>query len=541
MNLPSASDGELVIPMFKTLRARLGLIAALTVLFAWMFVDRGITLGLDLRGGTSLELAVDDPDGALTGAERADAIDRALQIIRTRVNELGVAEPTIQKVGTDRIVVQLPGATQEEQARAKEVIQQAAFLQFQIVLPLTELETALSRMDRAVADAIAAGEVEQAAATPEPGTGVGELFEEVDTGSAQAADTSVSSRPFTSRLQPSGQEGILVVASEDVPAVEQYLALPAVANLIPRGTELLWGFETPETEAQQFRYLYLVEERPLITGEYLEDAQAQRDPQMGQPIVAFQLSRRGGRTFEQGTGEHINDFMAIVLDDQVFSAPTIEGRISDRGQISLPGGTIDEASDLALVLRAGALPAPIRIVEERSVGPSLGADSISAGQLAGIIGLVMVVVIMIGYYRLAGVMAVGALAFYVLLVLGGLAAIDAALTLPGIAGLVLSIGMAVDANVLIFERIREELDAGRSARVAVNEGFSNALSAIIDGQLTTLLTALVLFQFGTGPVQGFAVTLGIGILASLFSAIFITRTFFMLYLDRRPPAAPVSI
>ncbi len=202
---------------------------------------------------------------------------------------------------------------------------------------------------------------------------------------------------------------------------------------------------------------------------------------------------------------------------------------------------MEEARDLALVLRAGALTAPLKIMEDRTVGPSLGRDSVDGGIMAGIVGVVLVLGVMIAYYRMAGVMAVGALAIYVVLVMGGLAALGAALTVPGIAGLILSVGMAVDANVLIFERIREELLAGRATRTAVDEGFGNALSAIVDSNITTLLTALILFQFGTGPVRGFAVTLSIGIVASFFSAVFVTRTFFLLYLSGKKTADPISI
>jgi preprotein translocase subunit SecD len=539
--------------MFNSLKARFALIAALVLLSVWMVVDRGITLGLDLRGGTHLALEIDDPEGALTVEQRSDAIDRALTIIRTRVDELGVAEPAIQKVGDDRIVVELPGATQEDQLRAKEVIQQTAFLQFQIVQPSSELAGVVTRLDRAVVDALGAEALEAGDTAVSP-TGVGGLFEAAgDTAAAEttaadtaAAGTGAGARPFSSKLIPldqTGQTAQFAVAMEDVPEMERYLALDQVQALLPRGTELVWGFEEDQAgpAAAAYRPLYLLEERPLMTGEFLEDAQAQRDPQFGQPQVLFQLSRRGGRVFERGTGENIGNLMAIVLDDRVFSAPIINGQIADRGQIDLSGGTIEEARDLALVLRAGSLPAPISIVEERSIGPSLGADSIEQGRLAGIIGIVLVIGIIGFYYRISGLMAVAALTLYVSFLLGALAGIDATLTLPGIAGIVLSIGMAVDANVLIFERIREELDAGRSARVAVSEGFSNALSAIVDSQLTTLLTALVLFQFGTGPIRGFAVTLGIGIVASLFTAIFVTRTFFMLYLDRRPAAQGVSI
>jgi preprotein translocase subunit SecD len=253
------------------------------------------------------------------------------------------------------------------------------------------------------------------------------------------------------------------------------------------------------------------------------------------------LNRAGGRLFSRFTGQHVGDYLAIVLDGEVMSAPVIRDRIGASGQIELGNAGLEEARDLALVLRAGALPAPLRIMEERSVGPSLGQDSIDAGEVAGIVGLVLVLLIMTVYYRLAGVLALLALAVYVVLVMGGMAGIGAVLTLPGIAGLILSVGMAVDANVLIFERIREELVAGRATRTAVDEGFGHALSAIVDANVTTLITALILFQFGTGPVRGFAVTLSIGIIASFFSAIYVTRTFFMLYLQGKKASDPISI
>jgi preprotein translocase subunit SecD len=295
---------------------------------------------------------------------------------------------------------------------------------------------------------------------------------------------------------------------------------------------------------EPYRLLSLVETREMMTGQELEDAQAQRDPQFGMPMVTFQLSRSGGRLFERATGAHVGEQMAIVLDDRIFSAPVIQSQIGMNGQIEMNNGSIEEARDLALVLRAGALPTPLRIMEERTVGPSLGADSVAQGEVAGLIGLALVLVVMIGYYRMAGVLAVGALLVYLLLVMGGLAgfgASGATLTLPGIAGLILSVGMAVDANVLIFERIREELAAGRATRTAVDEGFGHALSAIVDANITTLITALILFQFGTGPVRGFAVTLSIGIVASFFSAIYVTRTFFQLYLAGRKASDPISI
>jgi protein-export membrane protein SecD len=548
--------------MLKDLRVRIGLIAALVLLSAWFLYDRGITLGLDLRGGTHLAMEVEDPDNALSQEQREDAIDRALRVIRTRVDELGVAEPVTQKEGCCRIVVELPGATREEQQRAKDVIQRSAFLQFQIVKPAADLTPSLARMDRAAAASGLTADTTGATPAETPGTpGLGGLFQSDTTGAdttgaapdsvvAATADTTRSDtlglgaanqQPLSTRLTPgsTGGEGVYFVTTEDAPLVERLLELPEVKAAMPRSVVLKWGQEPP-TETG-VRTLYLLDERPLITGEYLEDAQAQRDPQLGQPIVIFQFNRQGGRIFERGTGQNVGNLMAIVLDERVVSAPVIRSQIGARGQIEMGGGDIAEASDLALVLRAGALPAPIGIVEEQSIGPSLGQDSIDSSIIAGIIGSLLVILVMIGYYHFAGLLAICALTLYVLFVLAAMAGIDATLTLPGIAGFILSIGMAVDANVLIFERMREELAAGRVPRLAVSEGFHHALSAIVDGHITTLLTAFILFQFGTGPVKGFAITLAIGIIASLLTAIFVTRTFFMIYLARRPMAETISI
>jgi preprotein translocase subunit SecD len=342
-------------------------------------------------------------------------------------------------------------------------------------------------------------------------------------------------------LLQSGGDGEFYVREQDVERVRRYLAAPGVAQALPRGRELRGGYAPQAIGADQYRSLYFVERDPFITGERLREATAGRDPQYNKTIVTFELDRRGGREFERITSAHIGDRIAIVLDTLVHSAPEVISTIGSNGQIDMGQAPMDEASDLALVLRAGALQAPLAVLEQRSVGPALGQDSIDQGKIAGVIGVVAVILIMVLYYRLAGVLAVAALTLYVILVLGGLTAINAALSAPGIAGLILSLGMAVDANVLIFERIREELAAGRSTRAAADEGFKAAMSAIVDSNLTTLITALILYQVGTGPVRGFAVTLSIGILASFFSAVYITRTFFLIYLDRKKPAEPISI
>src|SRR5437763_16892445 len=311
---------------------------------------------------------------------------------------------------------------------------------------------------------------------------------------------------------------------------------------MPRGIELRWGRQTEARSARSYRPLYAVDSRPIITGEELTKAVARRDPVTNHSIGTFQLSRRGARVFSQETGRHINDFMAIILDGRVQGQPpVIRNQIGANGQIELGSKPLQEASDLALVLRAGALPAPLTIVDERTISGTLGADSVHDGVLAGVVGVVLVIVIMIGYYRISGALAVAALTLYCLFTLAGLAAFGFTLTLPGLAGFVLSIGIAVDANVLIFERIREELDRGKTVRTAIDEGFRHAMPAIIDSNVSTIHTASVLYQFGTGPVKGFAVTLIAGIVASLVTSIFVVRTFYLLWLNRSPGAQTLSI
>ncbi len=573
--------------MLSTVRARLILIAVLLLLCGWALLPKegptgeresALKLGLDLQGGMHLAVEIDDPDGTLDAAAKADAIDRTLTTIRNRIDEFGVREPTIQRVGDERIVVELAGIDDPE--RAKSIVERTAFLEFKIVRGGEEFRRALPRIDRIIVREIGAENLETVpilepeapvglpellqgadSAAAEPG-GNGEQGSEAEPGSeagaetqqARAPDAPVDTtaggegepqelRPLTALLLESGQVGQFLVREQDIPTAERYLALDAVADAIPRGTELKWGVEPIAGGADSYRTLYVLEDEPLLTGEDLADAgPAARDPTFNQPYVPFETTRRGARKFERGTSRHVGDLMAIVLDNKVQSAPVIRQTLGRRAQIEMgTGSSLQEAQDLALVLRAGALPQPIHIVEERSVGPSLGADSVRQGKVAFAIGILAVLVLMVAYYRVAGFMAIIALGVYVVLLLGGLAGLGATLTLPGIAGIILSIGMAVDANVLIFERIREELEAGKTARTAVDTGFEAALSAIVDANLTTLITAIILFQFGTGPVRGFAVTLVIGILASFFTAIYVTRTLFMIYLDRRAAGAPIKI
>ena len=545
--------------MFTSLRGRIIVILALVGASIGYLVANQIKLGLDLQGGMHLVLEVADPEGTMTSEARADAIDRAERILRTRIDEFGVEEPLVQKVGSDRIIVELPGIGLDDESRAKDLIQQSAFLEFKLVLPVTELESALARIDRQIVGALGVDSI-RALGRDEEGANQdiqslifgGQGADSTPTDSTQAdstgveeappkEDQSVNLRPLTSLLASGDVEGAYLVATEDVEVAELFLALPEVQRALPRNTSLHWEVVLIGLGQRTYRRLMITEEDSFVTGEMLETATAQRDPQFNQPQVAFQFNRAGGRRFSNFTTQHIGDYIAIVLDDEIVSAPVVQDRIGAAGVINMGNADMVEAGDLALVLRAGALPARLEIMEERTVGPSLGQDSIDGGKVAGIIGMVFVVLIMALYYHMAGVLAVFALGVYATLVMGLLAGFGFTLTLPGMAGLILSVGMAVDANVLIFERIREELNLGRATRTAVDEGFANALSAIVDANITTLITALILFQFGTGPVRGFAVTLSIGIVASFFSALYVTRTLFLIYLSGKKASDPISI
>ena len=498
-----------------------------------------INLGLDLQGGIHLALEVDQSKGPVP--DPAEAIRRAERVVRTRIDEFGVTEPVVQLIGANRLIVELAG--EKDPARAKGIIQRTAFLEFRITDMQNLFRDALPEMDKVLA---AAGI--KAPGEAGPATEVSRLFGG-DTAKSKAKgkatpDTAAANRPgaLTALLFQGAEPGEFLVPEEQVPAVESLLARPEVQRVIPRGLDLKWGTAVESRGARSYRALYAVADRPIITGDELEKANARRDQLTNQSVVDFVLSRRGGRVFERETAKHVNDYMAIILDNRVQGQPpVIKTQIGQRGQIELGNKTLQEANDLALVLRAGALPAPLAIVEERSIGPSLGRDSIADAVRAGIVGVILVVLIMVVFYRLSGVLAVAALGLYVLFTLGGLAGFGFTLTLPGLAGLVLSVGIAVDANVLIFERIREELQHGKLVRTAVDEGFVHAMSAIIDSNVATALTAFILYLVGTGPVQGFAITLIIGIAASMITAVFVVRTFYMIWLQRRPDMVTLSV
>jgi len=307
----------------------------------------------------------------------------------------------------------------------------------------------------------------------------------------------------------------------------------AVKGTPPPGSELLYQIKENRETGQTQKIPFLIKKRVLLDGSSLTDARVKIDSQFNEPYVAIEFDRKGARIFERITGENIKKRLAIVLDKTVYSAPVIQDRIAG-GKAQITGNfNTAEARDLAIVLRAGALPAPVKIIEERTVGPTLGHDSIEMGLMSMVVGGVLVILFMMIYYKGAGLIADTALVLNILLIGGGLAAFQATLTLPGIAGIILTIGMAVDANVIIFERIREELFAGKTAAASVKAGFERASLTIIDANITTLIAAIVLFQFGTGPVKGFAVTLGLGIVASLFTALVVSKSIFNFFVTKR--------
>ncbi len=525
--------------MFANLRNRflvIGVLVLGALFFLWdnyRRVGSPVNLGLDLQGGMHLALELDQ--STRVSADPSKDIDLALIVLRKRIDEFGVLEPLIQKVGSERIVVELPGV--EDPDRAKEIVQRSAFLEFRITDKTGGLEKALPAMDRALRDLGI-----QAAASTRP-SAVQQLLGGDTAQADQDSTVPLTGGALSSLIQPAGVTGVAPMPGEYAVLesawrrADSLLKLPEVRRLWPRGVDFRWAGQPTSAGVEQYRYLYALDQNPIITGSSLVNAQAQLDPLTNGAEVNFELDRAGARRFGVETGRHVGDYMAILLDGAVQGRPpVIQSRIDRRGRIQLGGRSLQEAQDLALTLRAGALPTPLKIVEERRVGPSLGADAIRGGVIAAVVGTALVVIIMVGYYSVGGAIAVGALAFYGLFTFGTLALFNATLTLPGLAGFILSIGIAVDANVLIFERMREEVDREKTVRLVVDEGYKQAMPAIIDSNLTTILTALFLFQFGTGPVKGFAVTLVVGIFASLVTAVFVTRTFYLWWVKARPGA-----
>ena len=482
--------------------------------------------------------------------ENADqAVDRSLEILRNRIDRYGVSEPSIQKVGAKRILLALPGVSDPEQARG--LIQSTAQLEFKLLKDPAIFSSTIEKIDKALARAQGgANFIETAADTAEEkrekpadsqdkAISVSELFGEEDVqGESMEEDSSsvtvdeamFEESPFMALLRNMRGQGHEVgVPVENIKAVDKILAREDIQAVIPPDAEFLWSSEPFKVADKSYRELFLVKKESELSGQYLTDARVtigNDAKSAGRPEVNFTMNRKGARIFSRVTGANIGKQLAIVLDDRVVSPPRISTRIPDgRGRIT-GSYTMEEAKVLSIILTAGAMPTNVNFVEERTVGPSLGQDSINKGKWSALIGMALVILFMLVYYKMSGVVANIALILNLILLMAVLAQFRFTLTLPGIAGIVLTIGMAVDANVLVFERIREELRTGKTVRASIDAGYSRAFKTILDANITTLLTALVLYQFGTGPVRGFAVTLSIGIIVSMFTALVVTRVIF---------------
>ncbi len=471
-----------------------------------------------------------------------DAIDRSLQVLQNRVDEFGVAEPVIHKQGKRRIVIELAGITDPQ--RIRELIGKTAMLEFKL-LKDPEVCSALYEklLKLYMGEQEAAKDEDQVADKNEQTKKDGEvtteeLFgeEQQDTTAVAEEDTAVEPLFFGNPQDPQ----TVILPRAKVNKFKQFIQRDDVKKIIHEvagRAELLIGAKLRRYDNFDFYTVYLVNENAELTGNYIEDAYPQSanmasSANIGSYEVALSLDNEGAKKFARTTGANIKKRLAIVLDNNVYSAPSIRNKIPG-GRATIDGmANLEEARDLAIVLKAGSLPTPVKIVEERTVGPSLGKDSIQKGTRSVVFGFVLVVLFMIIYYRIGGLIADFALLFNLIIVMGVMGYFHATLTLPGIAGIILTIGMAVDANVLIFERIREELRKGKTPRNAVEMGYGKALSAIWDANITTFIAGVVLFNYGTGPIKGFALTLMIGIAASMFTAIFATRSIFEFLLER---------
>ncbi len=455
-----------------------------------------------------------------------DAVTRAIEIIRNRVDQYGVSEPTIQRQGDRRIIVELPGVAREEEA--KQLLQGTALLEFKMLKDPEFTISVMKKIDEVLAGTSVADSISKETEAANKKS-VKDSSAAADTSKQLSAEEFAKKHPFFSiaLLDQRSKTADAFVKADEKDKLKLLLQRADVQKVIPDNCEFVFSAKPIATQDGQGIFkLYCVNKKPELTGGVITNAQATIDPETSAPLVTMEMNSQGAADWARITGANIGKRCAIILDGVVYSAPVIQNKIpGGRSQIT-GSGDLKEAQLLAIVLKAGALPAPVNIIEERTVGPSLGQDSINSGFLSVILGYILVGFFMIVYYRRAGEIAAASLIFTILFILGILAGFGATLTLPGIAGIILTIGMAVDANVLIYERIREELTTGKTIKASVESGFSKANSAIIDSNITTFITGVILYQFGSGPVQGFALTLMIGIGASLFSALVIARVVF---------------
>ncbi len=491
--------------------------------------------------------------------ESDDAINRVLEILQNRVDQFGVSEPTIQKQGSQRIIVELAGIQDSE--RARDLLQSTALLEFYLVKDAEITQDMLIRVDnvlkgnkdiintsKELAEPIEPKKEIVEQVSEDKTITVSELFGDNDQETSTSEDPSAvvderlfEDRPFSSLLRNFNND--IGVPESNVYAVNKILSLPEVENLLEStaGKFSLGNKSEELTDANgnqiNIYRLYHLENEPELTGGVISEAKENiagtGSDIAGQPTVILDMTSDGSKQWSRITGANIGRRIAIVLDNKVHMAPSIREKISGGGTRIEGFADLNEAKDIAIVLRAGALPVPVEIIEERIVGPSLGADSIKQGTRSAILGLIIVMVFMLIYYKFSGLIANFALLWNMIILLSILALLQATLTLPGIAALILTMGISLDANVIIFERIREELLKGKTARAAIDAGYDRALTAIIDSNVTTAIAALVLYQFGTGPIRGFATVLFWGIVISMFTAVFVTRTIFMSLTNRK--------
>ncbi len=463
--------------------------------------------------------------------ESEEALTRAKEIIRNRIDQYGVAEPVITTQGSRKIIIELPGVSDEN--RVRNLLKGTAKLEFRL---LSEPEVTIRTLDRintylaqnsqnsaAAGGVLPVSDSSAAASASLPPGGTPPLAPVSKQSSAKPLYDVISVSPY----------GTAFTAERSKEYVVSLLHRSDVQALLPQDTELLLAAKPEEGKVGEKLYaIYLVKKSPELTGGVITEAKATFGSQSVQPEVMMSMNSEGTSKWARITGANIGKRIAIVLDGAVYSAPVVQSRIPNGNSVINGIGSLEEAKDLEIVLKAGALPAPVRIIEERTVGPSLGADYIRAGMLSLTWSFCAVSIFMLVYYKKAGIAADIALVLNILIVLSVLAGFNASLSLPGIAGIVLTIGMAVDANVLIYERIREELAEGKSVITAVTQGYDRAFSSILDSHVTTLSAAFLLYTYGIGPIQGFAVTLMIGTSASLFTAIVVTREIFHLLLAK---------
>jgi SecD/SecF fusion protein len=461
--------------------------------------------------------------------ESKKAIDRAMEIVGNRVDQYGVSEPSIQKLGGTRINVELPGVSKETEVR--QLLQGTALLEFKL---LKDQDVGYRVME-AVDKTLAAGSVTDSTDTTLVASAATKDTTKISTPEGEMDQEQFAKKHpfFTVALVSQQHPGEALVSEENRERVRRWLEREDVVRAIPGDIQFLWSAKPRILEGgKKFFALYPVKNTAELTGGVIVNAKATLDPGFNQPIVTMEMNSDGSREWARITGANVNKRIAIVMDNAVFSAPVVRNKITG-GHSQIEGmDNLDEARLLEIVLKAGALPAPVEIIEQRSVGPSLGEDSIRNGIYSTVLAVVLTIIFMGIYYRTGGWVADVAVVFCLLFLMGILAAFQGTLTLPGIAGIILTLAVAVDANVLIYERIREEQATGKTLRAAIDAGYEKAFSAIFDSNLTTFISGLILYQFGSGPIQGFALTLMIGIVASMFSAIYITRVFFNILSDQ---------